>query len=358
VGFNVTSPELTRDICTYLLRQCGGHAYSTLAFIEYFTKNIKARQHVQSMETLVRFFCGPVFVESPCYTKVRRRCFGQLTEQCFLEAAVRVLRCQATARDRDALNRLGWWNAETNDFVSVFLVNTCLSSADIKAEDVIYLERSKDGEPSDEMCRLNTERVIIAGLKAMEDSDFEVPRERSRYDVRKEDALSFNWGYRARCRVPNAHLHFQERAALGRVNFYLNGSADTAIEVLRNATQSAEPRSETTDAQSQDIDEHLARFHRDKYAWKRFALFNFALSTDVVLPRDETVHDKVYTYVHKTNTLYRGHVPIKQNVVTRRASGSPPLLSPPGVGQTNRYSTVARAGPGLRRFMATCFRRI
>jgi hypothetical protein len=70
-----------------------------------------------------------------------------------------------------------------------------------------------------------------------------------------------------------------------------------------------------------DIDERLARLRNVKYPPKRFVLFNFATTTDIVLPRDETAHDKVYTYLHKTNTLYRGKVPIKQNVVIRRAGG-------------------------------------
>jgi hypothetical protein len=146
----------------------------------------------------------------------------------------------------------------------------------------------------------------------------------------------------------------------GRVDFYLNGLADTTIMVLRNAVQSAIPGSETMRAPSQDIDEHLARFRSGKYPRKRFVLFNFAMSTDIVLPRDETAHDKVYTYVHKTNTLYRGKVPIKPNIAIRRTGGSPPLPLSPGVGQSKQqFSTMASgAGPGLRRFVATCFRRI
>jgi hypothetical protein len=103
--------------------------------------------------------------------------------------------------------------------------------------------------------------------------------------------------------IPNAYISFQERAAPGLVDFYLNCFADTAIEVMFDASQTV---NETNITQSQDIDGHLQRFSKSKYPWKRFFLFNFAMSKDKVLQRDVTAHDKVYTYVRSTNTLYRG----------------------------------------------------
>jgi hypothetical protein len=177
VGLNVISPELTRDICTYLLRQCGGHAYPTLAFIEYFLTSIEAKEHIQSMETFLRFFCGPVFAETSCYKNVRSRCFTELPDADTLSAAVRVLGGKQETGDSITLTRFGWWNAETHDFISLFLVNACLSDAVIEVDnDPIYLERSSDDTSSKETYCRNTERVIIAGLEAMEDPDFESPQ--------------------------------------------------------------------------------------------------------------------------------------------------------------------------------------
>jgi len=65
-----------------------------------------------------------------------------------------------------------------------------------------------------------------------------------------------------------------------------------------------------------DIDEHLERFLTGKYNWKRFAIINFAMKkNEIVLPRNSTYHENVYTYVHGMNTLYRGKVAIERPAV-------------------------------------------
>ena len=68
---------------------------------------------------------------------------------------------------------------------------------------------------------------------------------------------------------------------------------------------------------TRDIDAHVKRCDDGDYRWKRYVLFNFAMSKDeVILPRKTSAHDKVYTFVRSSNTLYRGLKPIKTPVST------------------------------------------
>lgn len=125
--------------------------------------------------------------------------------------------------------------------------------------------------------------------------------------VKVEIGVSFNWAQKARTKIPNAYLHFQERGNIDVVDFYLTGFADTAIEVMLDAMQTVDAK---TKGQTQDIDAHLKRFDDGDYPWTRYALLNFAMSKErVILPRNTFAHDKVYTFVRSTNTLYRGMTP-------------------------------------------------
>jgi hypothetical protein len=122
------------------------------------------------------------------------------------------------------------------------------------------------------------------------------------------------------------------------VDFYLNGFADTAIEIMLDATQTVDSN---TKGQSQDIDAHLQRFLDKKYSWKRYVLLNFAMTTDkLVLPRDTSAHEKVYTFVRSTNTLYRGNKVIKSPAIHRLNGGSRPIISDR---QNRGFSTYVRA---------------
>ena len=257
------------------------------------------------------------------------------------KAAFRVLGGKDEPGDINTLTRLGWWNSDER----VFLVNAFLSAVKPGTRDIVYFDKTKSHEG-------NIELVIIEGLSAMEDSDFKCFRNES--GTRVEDGVSFNWAHKARTRVPNACLHYEVRGESGSVDFYLN-SSDTAIELMLNATQTADPNSAR---QSQDIDEHRKRFSPYKYQWKNYVLFNFAMKGDrVVLPRDTSVHDKVYTFVRSTNTLYRGNNLIRSPAIPNLSGGS--------YGESRSFSTILRAGnvrgipvqlSMLRHFM-TCLRR-
>jgi hypothetical protein len=331
VGLKATTPELTQTICKYLLKQCGGHTFPTLAFIEYFfTRGGDAKRFLVSVEVFQRHFCGPDFARSPFYQSVRRRCFAELRDAETEKLAFRVLGGKEEAGDISTVTRLGWWDSEAGDFISRFLVNACLSGVQPRTDGVLYLDKKNTHEE-------NTELVIVQGLSGMDVSDFKCWRHKS---------LSFNWAHKARVKVPNAYLHFQERAVASVVDFHLNGFADTAIEVMLDATQTADPK---TTGQSHDIDAHHRRFCDDKYNnWKRYVLFNFAMSNDkIILPRDTSAHDKVYTFVRSTNTLYRGMKPLKTPAIPNLSGGSRPF----GDGPTRSFSTV------VKRFIMSSMRR-
>lgn len=335
VGLKATTRELTQIICKHLLKLCGGHTFPTLAFIEHFFTHDDAREFLVSEEAFYQYICGPDFARSPFYASVRNRCFEQLLDAETEKVAFRVLGGKEEAGDISTVTRLGWWNPEANDFISRFLVNACLSGVQPRTGGVLYLDKKKSHEE-------NTELVIVEGLAGMDESDFKCWRHQS--GVKVENGVSFNWAHKARANIPNAYLHSQERANVGVVDFYLNGFADTAIEVMLDATQTVDAK---TKGQAQDIDAHLKRFEDDDYPWKRYVLFNFAMSKDrVILPRNTSAHDKVYTFVRSTNSLYRGTTLIKAPAIPKLSGGSR-FVSPD---QTRSYSTVAK------RFM-TCLRR-
>lgn len=327
-GLKATKPEPTRVICKYLLKQCGGHTFPTLAFIEHFFTRDDAKGYLSSLEEFRRYFCGADFAQSSFYKSVRDRCFVQLLDAETERVAFRVLGGQVEAGDINSMTRLGWWDPHTRDFISRFLVNACLSAVQPGTDGVLYLDEKKTPEE-------NAELVIVEGLQGMEDSDFKCWRHKS--GVKVENGVSFNWAYKARVKIPNAYLQFQERAESGVVDFYLNGFADTAIEVMLDATKTVRPNSTR---QSQDIDGHQERLRNDKYDWKRYVLFNFAMTQDaVVLPRDTSAHDKVYTYVRSTNTLYRGAKLLKSPAIPNLSGGSRRFTGVP----TRSFSTMLRA---------------
>ena len=113
-------------------------------------------------------------------------------------------------------------------------------------------------------------------------------------------------------KISNATLRFQETSEhIGYVDFNLNGFADYAIEFIRNATKArSNPNLYPTESRkSADINEHLERFTSGKYHWQRFFIVKFSMvGVTPVLPDNAAYHDRIFTYVHSSNTLYRGNV--------------------------------------------------
>ena len=106
-------------------------------------------------------------------------------------------------------------------------------------------------------------------------------------------------------RISNATLRFQETSEqAAHVDFHLNGSSNCAIEFIRNATLAERVSSH----QSSDMNSHLERFTSGKYHWERFFIANLVMDrrTALVLPSDVRYHDRVFTFIFSTNSLYRG----------------------------------------------------
>jgi hypothetical protein len=226
---------------------------------------------------------------------------------------------------------MGWWLREKHTILSTLLMNECLLRAIGKEslEGVVVLEGSDSR-------RQNLEVMIITGLKKMtllgQPNGFD--DENTQWPI--ENALSFSWGNNVMAFVANAHVEFQPPSGRrGWADLYLSGRVDTALEVMRNATQTASD-------ENNDIDGHLERFtsNKKKFDFEHFALLNFAMEgKKVVLPRDKTHHDKVYTYLHATNALYRGSEIIRPNVVDMTVKSMPYT---PTTGQRRNYSTMVQ----------------
>ncbi len=186
---------------------------------------------------------------------------------------------------------------ETNQFISALIKNLCFECV-IPAikEPKIFFVPGRHEE--------NALLAITEGFRLMQDRDFRcLAADGKRFPI--ENALSFRWALNVASKIPNATIRFQETSEhIGHVDFHLNGFADCAIEFIRNATLAKSKRSR----QSTDVNEHLERFTSGKYHWQRFYIINFALTgQEPVLPTDSRYHNRVFTYVHSTNTLYRGN---------------------------------------------------
>lgn len=192
---------------------------------------------VTSLENFRRYFCSPSFSNSAFYKVVKTRCFSELQSPSLSAITRRVLGGKGIDGDVISLTRLGWWDAATADFLSPMVANIILASVDQRHskedEPKLYLNDRKSWKE-------NAELVIVEGLSAMDDSDFSCLNG----ETRAENGLSFNWGCRVKLKVPNAHLQLQVRGTKGLVDFYLNGIADCAIEVMLNGTKTNKALSE------------------------------------------------------------------------------------------------------------------
>lgn len=317
VELKATTPALTRAICKYLLEQCGGHTFPTLAFIEHFFTRDEVRGLLANKTAFDDYFRGPYFACSPFYQLVRNMCFEQLLNAEIEKVAFRVMGGKEEAGDISTMIQLGWWNRVTGDFISRFLVNACVSGVECGA---LFLDQKKSHEET-------TELLIVEGLAGMDDSDFNCLQQHTS-SVKVQNGVSFNWAQKARAKFRNVHLPFQKRGSVSVVDFYLNDDASsTAIQVMADA--------------------NLQGYDASDYPWQRRVIFNFA--DWLSLPGNTAVHDKVYTFMRSTNTLYRGTTPIKTPAVPQLSGGSS-FVRP--AGQTRSFSTVV-----AKRFMTGMMRR-
>jgi hypothetical protein len=313
----VNQDAAVQEICDYLCDYCGGHLYPILKFSEYAFNSNEAKGFINSLTEFTDHFLNEGFKKSEFYHKVTKRCFDDDFDHQAQKMLELVSTGKGSASDVDALLRLGWYSNATCDIQSTFLANVLLErkrinmmktqnngNLDIEAP-IINLDQNNSPQE-------NLELLIVKGLENMEPSDFECASRISDNWVKAEDGMSMSWALAVKKSVGNVFLQFQCRAAQGRVDLYCNGAIKGVIENLCNASQTKKVDSKHG---SQDIDEHYSRFTSKKYQWSHWAMLNFAITEEKVLPRDETHHSRVYTYLHKTNTLYQGNVAIKSPAV-------------------------------------------
>lgn len=293
--FSKENPVLAREICFYILNYCGGHALPTLSFIEFFFTDPEMRQKINTMENFLEYFNGSEFNETSTFKLVKDRCF-ELTGSNAVHVS-KVLGGVESYADIKALEHLGWWNSDKQQFISALIKNLCLEKVQIARS-----EGKKKFTPG--MFEENSVMAIKEGFLGLQDLDFQCILNDSRR-IPIENALSYRWSLCVLDRIANATLRSQESSEhSGHVDFFLNSFSNCAIEFIRNATLARPGKL----PQSTDIDTHLLRFTSNNYHWKRFFIVNFSMERKTpVLPSDASYHDRIFTYVHSTNILYRGN---------------------------------------------------
>jgi hypothetical protein len=326
VNEGVVSSKMVEYVSTFLLNYCGGHVYPVLALMQHFFTDKEAKQFLTDQVTFNKFIYGPDFMKSRVYKKICNRCFDGLSRIGLLQALQRALTDTTQTGEMEALSRVGWWNNVNNRIISTLLKNESLQRIGTidNPNFLKYVDNAKSPEE-------NMELVIVEGLYNMEPSIFT-----SSFESPVEDALSNGWSQSVVSIIRNLHLVSQmQMEGGGRMDFYVNGVVDHGLECIRNATQTRKPG---TKGQSADIDKHLDRFLSGQYPMERYVILNFAMNgKSPVLPRLKEYHNKVYTYLHATNALYRGNKCIRAPAVKRLPCPSKPVGS-------RGFCTAAAAG--------------
>lgn len=346
-----SNPQIVEYVCKYLLHHCGGHVFPILAIMEHFFTNSEAEPFLAGKKEFLKYFHSADFAQTEVYSNVIQRCFGSW-EPGTLKAMSHVLAGRGESHDVEALYRLGWWDPETGEPLSTLLLNATLDQVPpvMRSGAVEYVDHNRSWQE-------NLEQVIAVGLRNMEPRDLDhtgkIPDEpvegevifgKVKHTWPVENALSFKWACQVKAHVPNVRVDFQKSFGSKCMDFLINGSINAGLEVIRNATRTLK---EGTVGQKQDVDDHLERFLSGDYKVERFALLNFAMESrlKIALPKDANYHDKVYTYVHSTNSLYRGNELIRAPAVAKLPCASPLVHIEKGRSTKRNYCSAAQRLP-------------
>jgi hypothetical protein len=300
----VESSQMCTNIAYFILEYCGGHVFPTLALLaEVFTE--LPSELLLTLVTFQEYLFSQSFENSRVYSIIINRCFDHVVDT--EVAADHILSGIDQVGDLNVISRWGWWNSETEDFISTLLKHYCQS----------FICKSSSPKPmslisdADNNNFSNTIKVVLDGLYNMKVDDFKCMGNLAT-KTPIENALSFSWSKRALLQFSNLYMKSQITSPhSGYADFYINGHCSCIIEFIRNATRST-------------CDEHLNRFLTGKYPWKRFIIFNFDMhskvssteSVVIALPTNGDYHHIVFTYVHSTNTLYCGNIAIRSPAVS------------------------------------------
>jgi hypothetical protein len=321
----VITADMVEYVSKFLLSYCGGHVFPVLAFMEHFFTNGQAQRLLVDRQTFTKHFLSAEFTKSETYRRICGRCFDAELGSSTLKVLSRVIENTAESGDVDMLTHVGWWNPKKFAVVSTLLLNEGLRrSVSTSSEHATYLDPNSTPEE-------NVEKLIMEGLYNMKPSELTGMPSTSGWPI--ENALSFNWARSVLSKFRNVHMKFQAPTNGKWMDFYVNGVANCGVEIIRNATRTVRKGAKGGSA---DIDSHLNRFLCGDYEVSRFVIFNFNLKGEVlVLPKNTNYENHVYTYMHATNTLFRGRQPIRAPAVGKLECPKPLL------GSSRGFCTVA-----------------
>jgi hypothetical protein len=279
----------------------GGHLYPFLKLTEHLIVNHTAACSTKGFVIiLMKFSCNPEYQEcTSVIRKIQKRSYSSMDLE-NKAIAVNVLAGSYTSGDLATLSNLGYFNSETNTFLSDFLVSTLLNTHKWRGVEPNIIDFGDKSDPP-------IEQAITLALRDMTEIDFIDPTVSL---PKLENSLAFAFGLQLK-KIEGLYLSFQSRAKVtGKaghpptVDLYLNGRLDTVIEIILNATKSS-------------LETHAARFE-EKGAYSHFknaVLLNF--DTKSCAPPQLTHRIRNYTFVKQTNELFNGSKLLKSNVSSK-----------------------------------------
>lgn len=117
------------QVASEIISYCGGHAFPTLAFMEFFFTTAEGRQVLTAgKKDIGAYLRSGAFMCSDTYREVCRRCFaGASADRASRSAYMRISCGGDIPTDVDALVRLGWWDPDMVRLSSPLLRNILLS---------------------------------------------------------------------------------------------------------------------------------------------------------------------------------------------------------------------------------------
>jgi hypothetical protein len=314
------------EICRFLCSFTNGHMYPLVASSTYAFSTAKI-EYCRSVDEFKRHYLSAQFVLCSDYVKITNRCFTEV--KYFYQELLDCLRNKRPAKLPELLhNGLIVMNTTTTpktlQILSPYLESMVLNSSDIqtdetKRSDQVSLKKGRKND--DKQHQLNLEVIIRSGLELMVPADFDEGSQFSKVSYKAENGIGFSWCIRAKQKVTNLYVAAQARGVSGLVDFIVDGIVGGAIELVVNGNK---------------MDEHSRRFSDRKYPWRYNAILNIQLrGNKVILPSSQCNydHEKVYTYILETNTLFKG----KQSLVVGVASAmvTPPSTTSPAVEESS-----------------------
>ena len=224
------SAEMIHHVSIYLLKYCAGHVYPVLTFMEYFFTNPEVSCHLVSAEAFNCHIRSAEFKNHTVYRNIILRCFKQeMKNNSAVDALFRAICGKPHARDKETLVRMGWWDTDADNATSALLMSEALTYVLLDTNETpMYVDDKLTSEQ-------NLENLIIEGLYRMLSHELIWREQDNKWPV--ENALTFSWGRHVLSLYRNVHLEFETPCGNRWMDFYINGTINAGLEILRNATQ-------------------------------------------------------------------------------------------------------------------------